>query len=61
LLNSRKRQRYTLTDSFECDSVFQWRVRTWTVDVLYRFNQKKSERGPNNNRGGGYDDEGFEG
>ena len=61
LLNSRKRQSYTLTDSFESDSVFQWRVRTWTVDVLYRFNQKKSERGPNNNRGGGYDDEGFEG
>ncbi|HCK05830.1 MAG TPA: TonB-dependent receptor, partial [Flavobacteriaceae bacterium] len=57
LLNSRKRRSFTLTDNFESDSVFQWRVRTWTFGVLYRFNQKKSDRGRNNNRGGGYDDE----
>ena len=61
LLNSRKRRSLTITDDFESDSVFQWRVRTWTVGVLYRFNQKKSERRRNNNRGGGYEDEGFEG
>lgn len=61
LLNSRKRRSFTLTDNFESDSVFQWRVRTWTFGVLYRFNQKKSDRGRNNNRGGGYDDDGFEG
>lgn len=61
LLNSRKRRSLTVTDDFESDSVFQWRVRTWTVGVLYRFNQKKSQRGRDNNRGGGYNDEGFEG
>ena len=61
LLNSRKRRSLTVTDDFESDSVFQWRVRSWTVGVLYRFNQKKSQRGRDNNRGGGYDDEGFEG
>ncbi|MEY2998004.1 MAG: hypothetical protein RIQ82_1385, partial [Bacteroidota bacterium] len=61
LLNSRKRRSFTLTDDFESDSVFQWRVRTWTFGVLYRFNQKKSDRSRNNNRGGGYEDDGFEG
>ena len=61
LLNSRKRRSFTLTDDFESDSVFQWRVRTWTFGVIYRFNQKKSDRGRNNNRGSGYDDESFEG
>ena len=61
LLNSRKRRSLTVTDDFESDSVFQWRVRSWTVGVLYRFNQKKSQRGRDNNRGGGYNDEGFEG
>jgi hypothetical protein len=61
LLNSRKRRSFTLADTFESDSVFQWRVRTWTIGILYRFNQKKSERNRNNNRGGGYDEEGFEG
>ena len=61
LLNSRKRRSLTLTDDFESDSVFQWRVRTWTFGVLYRFNQKKSDRSRNNNRGGGYEDDGFEG
>ena len=61
LLNSRKRRSFTLADTFESDSVFQWRVRTWTLGILYRFNQKKSERNRNNNRGGGYDEEGFEG
>ena len=60
LLNSRKRRSFTLTDNFESESVFQWRVRTWTFGVLYRFNQKKSDRGRNNNCGCGYDDDGFE-
>lgn len=61
LLNSRKRRSFTLTDDFESDSVFQWRVRTWTVGLLYRFNQKKSDRRRSSNRDGGYQDEGFEG
>ena len=61
LLNSRKRRSLTISDDFESDSVFQWRERIWTFGVLYRFNQKKSDRGRNRNRGGGYDDEGYGG
>jgi hypothetical protein len=60
LFNSRKRQSLTITDDFESDSVFQWRQRVWTLSYIYRFNQKKNDRG--NRKGNGdqdYGDEGF--
>ena len=61
LLNSRKRRSLTLTEDFESDSVFQWRQRIWTMGLLYRFNQKKSDRTGRNNRAQSFDDGGFEG
>lgn len=45
LLNSRKRDAYTLTESFERDSEFQWRQRSITLSFTYRFNQQRNERG----------------
>ena len=61
LLNSRKRRSLTLTEDFESDSVFQWRQRIWTMGLLYRFNQKKSDRTRRNNRAQSFDEGGFEG
>ena len=57
LLNSRKRDSYTLTDTYERDSEFQWRQgQNVTVSMIYRFNQKKQRQ---NRRGGDEDfDEG---
>ncbi|MFV8225691.1 TonB-dependent receptor domain-containing protein [Christiangramia aquimixticola] len=49
LLNSRKRDSYTLTETYERDSEFQWRKgQNFTLSLIYRFNQKKqrpSKRG----------------
>ena len=59
LLNSRKRQSFTVTEDFESDSVFQWRQRIWTLSFIYRFNQKKNDR--NGRRGGDSQDYGDEG
>jgi len=45
LLNSRKRDSYTLTDTYERDSEFQWRQgQNITVSMIYRFNQKKQRQ-----------------
>ena len=45
LLNSRKRDSYTLTDTYERDSEFQWRQgQNVTVSLIYRFNQKKQRQ-----------------
>jgi hypothetical protein len=44
LLNSRKRDAYTLTERFERDSEFQWRQRSITLSFTYRFNQQRNER-----------------
>ena len=41
VFNSRKRISETVTPSFESDSEFQWRVRTFNLSFTYRFNQKK--------------------
>jgi len=53
LLNSRKRDSYTLTDTYERDSEFQWREgQNITLSLIYRFNQKKqrqSRRGDEDN------------
>lgn len=55
LLNSRKWQSYTLTETYERDSEFQWRKgQNFTVSLIYRFNQKKQRQ---ERRGG---DEDFE-
>jgi outer membrane receptor for ferrienterochelin and colicin len=59
LFNSRKRRSFTATETFTSDSEFQWRERSFNLSFTYRFNQKKQrERG---GRGGGYEDDGFEG
>ena len=44
LLNSRKRQGTTLTDSFSQYSEFQWRQRQINVSLIYRFNQQKNQQ-----------------
>ncbi|MGA8852659.1 MAG: TonB-dependent receptor [Christiangramia sp.] len=57
LLNSRKRESYTLTDTYERNTEFQWRKgQNFTVSLIYRFNQKKQRQ---ERRGDGEDfDEG---
>jgi len=60
LLNSRKRNSVTETDSFRSTSEFQWRERSFTLSFTYRLNQKKQRE--RSGRGGGGDGEGdFEG
>lgn len=56
LLNSRKRRSFTETDFFTSRSEFQWRQRQVRISFVYRFNQKKENRGGRNGRG----DEDFE-
>lgn len=58
LLNTRKRNSFTRTDSFTSESEFQWRQRQVTLTFTYRFNQQKQRQRPERNM----DDEGgFEG
>ncbi len=60
MFNSRKRVMETTTDSFNTNSEFQWRQRSFRLSFTYRFNQKKKRERPEGNGGGG--DEGdFEG
>lgn len=59
LLNTRKRNSYTLTDTFSSESEFQWRQRQVTLSFTYRFNQKKQRSRPE--RDSGFDEGGFEG
>ncbi|MCG2461888.1 TonB-dependent receptor [Flavobacteriaceae bacterium F89] len=63
LFNSRKRRTETRTENVYTYSEFQWRERQINLTFLYRFNQKKSQRGENNQRegGGGGEDMNFEG
>jgi len=44
LLNSRKRDAYTVTERFERNSEFQWRQRSIILSFTYRFNQQRNER-----------------
>ncbi|WBL24402.1 outer membrane beta-barrel protein [Zunongwangia sp. HGR-M22] len=44
LLNSRKRQGTTVTNSFSQYSEFQWRQRQINVSLIYRFNQQKNQQ-----------------
>lgn len=62
VFNSRKRQSTASTDTFENESVFQWRQRSFNLTFTYRFNQqKKRQRRGNNDSGGAGGDFEFEG
>ncbi|MFO7720982.1 MAG: TonB-dependent receptor [Gillisia sp.] len=62
LLNSRKRRNFTATEFFDRESEFQWRQRTFTVSLVYRFNQQKREQDRRGRERGMDDDNGdFEG
>ena len=58
LFNSRRRQSEAFTPTFNSDSEFQWRVRSYNLSFTYRFNQKKKRE--RNGYGGGGEEE-FEG
>ncbi|MEJ6793239.1 MAG: outer membrane beta-barrel family protein [Lacinutrix sp.] len=57
LFNSRKRIQETTTPTFNAESEFQWRERSFNLSFTYRFNQKKKRE---EHRSYG-DDGGFEG
>lgn len=63
LLNSRKRESYTSTDTYDRYSEFQWRQgQNFTVSLIYRFNQQKRDQERRRNGENGDMDEGdFEG
>ncbi|PVW13879.1 outer membrane beta-barrel family protein [Marixanthomonas spongiae] len=61
LLNSRKRNSLTVTDSFISESEFQWRERSVNLSFTYRFNQKKQRGRPDRSRDNGDEEGGFEG
>lgn len=61
LLNSRKRNSITQTESFTQESEFQWRERQITLSLTYRFNQQKREQERRNQNNGNGDDGDFEG
>lgn len=44
LLNSRKRQSFTSTNTYDRYSEFQWRQRSINVSFIYRFNQQKRDQ-----------------
>lgn len=44
LFNSRKRESFTVTETFERESEFQWRQRSITLSFTYIFNQQKRDR-----------------
>lgn len=58
LLNSRKRESFTVTERFERDSEFQWRQRSITLSFTYRFNQQRNERERRQRENGNGDMEG---
>ena len=60
LLNSRKRQSYTVSDDFTSRSEFQFRPRSITLSLRYRINQTKEnnrKQGKGGNENGGGEDE----
>ena len=61
LLNSRKRNSFTQTESFTQESEFQWRQRSITLSLTYRFNQQKKEQERRNQNNGNGDEGDFEG
>ena len=59
VFNSRIRRSENFTNTFEGNSEFQWRVRSFNLAFTYRFNQKKQRQ--RNGRGNGGEDFEFEG
>jgi len=57
LFNSRKRIQTTTTPTFDAESEFQWRERSFNLSFTYRFNQKKKREQRGNYNG----DNGFDG
>ena len=55
LLNSRKRESFTSTATYDRFSEFQWRQRSFNVAFVYRFNEQKREQDRRNRQNG--DDE----
>jgi hypothetical protein len=54
LFNSRKRIVESFTPTFNSNSEFQWRQRSFNLSFTYRFNQqKKEQRGERGENGGG--------
>ncbi|MCX2839790.1 TonB-dependent receptor [Salinimicrobium sp. MT39] len=52
LLNSRKRDAFTITERFERESEFQWRQRSITLSFTYRFNQQRRDQERQNREAG---------
>ncbi|QCX39668.1 TonB-dependent receptor [Aureibaculum algae] len=57
VFNTRKRSMESFTPTFNSDSEFQWRQRSFNLAFTYRFNQKKKRQ----ERQGGMDDDEGEG
>lgn len=61
VLDSRKRESLTTTDTYERFTEFQWRKgQNFNVSLIYRFNQQKNEQ-RKSREGDDMDGEGFEG
>ncbi len=59
VFNSRKRRSSAKTETFESNSVFQWRQRSFNLTFTYRFNQqKKQQRQRGESSGGDFEFEG---
>ena len=52
VFNSRKRDQFTVAETFTNRSTFQWRERQITATFVYRFNQQKNEQSRRNSDGG---------
>lgn len=52
ILNSRKRRSIVESEYFYSESAFQWRSRQFTLNFVYRLNQKKSRNEMNGGDGG---------
>ena len=62
LLDSRRRESYTSTDTYDRYSEFQWRQgQNISVSLIYRFNQQKREQDRRNGEGGDMDEGDLEG
>lgn len=59
LLNSRKRESTSFTETTISHGEFQWRERQIRLNFTYRFNQKKKRERPQRDQNGGGDDEMF--
>ncbi|GBE31071.1 TonB dependent receptor [bacterium BMS3Bbin04] len=61
LFDTRKRHMETTTDSFYSDSEFQWRGRSFMLQLTWRFNQDERQKRQDSSgmdMNGGFDDEG---